>query len=52
MEFEPAEALVFEPEGMLVAPPDCPEGVEFAAACVVEPRGAGIRLTVEASADI
>ena len=52
MEFKPAEALVFEPEGMLGAPPDCPEGIEFAAACMVEPRGASVRPTVEVSADI
>ncbi len=52
MEFEPAEALVFKPEGMLGAPPDCPEGVEFAVACMVEPRGAGVRPMLEASADI
>jgi len=54
LECEPALAVVFEPEGAPPdgaeegwgAPEDCPEGVEVAAGCTVEPEGAGVSPTV------
>ena len=45
MKFEPVEGLVFEL-------PDCLEGVEFAVAYVVEPRGARVRLMLKALEDM
>jgi hypothetical protein len=54
--FVVAVAVVFKPEGTPLdgaeggwgAPEDCPEGVEVAAGCAVEPEGVGVSPTVEA----
>jgi len=53
--FEPAEALVCEPEraplvggeGCWGTPLGCPEGAGFTMGCAVEPGGAGVRPALE-----
>ena len=55
LEFEPAVAVEFEPEGVPPAgaegawgaPEACPEGIEAAADCAVDPVGAGVNPTAE-----